>query len=488
MIARNVFVRYVLALLASFKLTSAQNASTPEDEAFGDPVDDAPPTKAYKDAVRVKGIGLKAGEVDTTSAIVWARVPPLDEAHYRRKREFIDWLKSLFIEEDIQVRMRYGLQPDAVDGVWTEWADASDEDDFTKQWNLSGLRPGTEYFYRVEGTDEDMRPLHEPRTGRFRTAPDAASSQEVHFTVVGCQRYDRLDDPKGYAIYKSMERLSPDFAVLTGDTVYMDRGPLKARTVELARDRWRRVYELPYLFDFHAAFPAYWQKDDHDVLRDEAEPSSLPFGELTFQDGLRVFHTHTPIGAVPYRRFRWGSLVEIWLTESREFRDSNRMPDGPEKSLLGEEQKAWLKRTLAASDAAWRILISPTPIVGPDRARFKRDNLSNSAWEHEAEELRTFFANELGDNFFIVAGDRHWQYCSTHPRSGVQEYCCGPATDAHAGGSPGRDRRYHRFHRVEGGFLSISVGRDDVDYAILRLHSVDGQVVFEDRKTRPIKA
>jgi alkaline phosphatase D len=486
MVGRKTFIRAALALLAVIGSAPAQE----DDPAapFGDPDEETPSTKDYREAVRVQGIGVKIGEVGSNSALVWVRTPPLDEAQYRRKRDFIAWLKLLFVEENLQVRMRYGLYPNASDGDWTEWSDAGIETDFTKTWTLAGLTPNTEYFYQVEGADEALRPLHSPRTGRFRTAPDVTQAQSMSFTVVGCQRYDRLDDPKGYAIYGAMARLNPDFTVLTGDTVYMDRGPIKARTLELARDRWRRTYELPYLFEYHAQFPAYWQKDDHDILRDDAGPTSPPFGELTFEQGVQVFRNHTPVGDVPYRSFRWGSLAEVWLLEGREFRDRNTDPDGPRKSLLGPVQKAWLKRTLLASDARWRILITPTPIVGPDRARFKRDNLANSAWEHESEELRSFFASELGANFFIIAGDRHWQYCSTHPQSGVEEYGCGPATDTHAGGSPGHDRRYHRFHRLAGGFLSVSVGRNEADYAVVRLHSVDGQVVFEERKTLPLQS
>ncbi|MDA1235845.1 MAG: alkaline phosphatase D family protein [Acidobacteria bacterium] len=490
MIRRHALVRALLGLLATAGLTLSQDSASSNElaEPDGDPETPTPPTKAYREAVRTKGIGVKVGEIGPTGAILWARVPPADEVHFLRKRDFVAWFKSLFVEADLQVRMKYGLLADASDGAWSGWSGVGEQSDFTAHWPLGDLRPGREYFYQVEGSDEGLRSVHEPRTGRFRTAPKPSASQTVSFTVVGCQRYDRLDDPNGYAIYKSMERLNPDFTVLTGDTVYLDRGPVKARSIELARDRWRRVYELPYLFEYHARVPAYWQKEDHDLLRDEAGPASPPLGELTFEDGLKVFRDHTPVGDVPYRSFRWGSLAEVWLLEGREFRDSNAAPDGPNKSLLGSAQKAWLKSTLAASDASWRILITPTPIVGPDRARFKRDNLSNSAWENESAELRSFFAEELGDNFFIITGDRHWQYCSVDPQGSVEEFCCGPATDAHAGGSPGRDRHYHRFHRVLGGFLSVSVGREDgSDYAVVRLHSVEGQVVFEDRKTRPVR-
>lgn len=465
-------------------LLIAQQSET-RDPYSGDPPRETKPSQAYFNANRVKGIGLKVGEVTATSAIVWTRVPPVDEVAYRKKREAVAWLKSLFFEEDIQVRMRMGRRKDLSDASWRIWRDADVEDDFTERWTVDGLLPGTTYYVEIEGADAERRPIYPIRRGSFRTAPAPDDPAPVVFTVVTGQRYDRLDHPDGFEIYPSMAQLNPSFAVLTGDTVYFDRGPLKAHTLELARDRWRRLYELPRVADFHTSIPAYWEKDDHDVLRDDVSPYSRPYGQLTFEDGLNLFRTYTPVGERPYRRFRWGGLLEIWLTEVREFRDRNLAPDGPDKSILGEEQKRWLKETMASSDAVWRILVSPTPVVGPDRPRNKHDNHANRAWRTEGDELREFFADELGDNSFIIAGDRHWQYHSVHPDTGVEEYACGPASDAHAGGSPGYDDEYHRFHREGGGFLSVSVLRADRrDEAVIRLHGVDGSVAYEDRWSR----
>jgi len=479
---RRAFRRFWIAAASLVLAVAVAQEQTPPS---GDPIRETAPSKAYRNAVRVKGLGLKIGEVSSTSAIIWSRVPPVDEIAYRKKREAISWLRALFFEEDLQLRMRVGLRADLSDAQWHIWRDADLEDDFTEQWTLENLRPGTRYYLEVQGADEERQPLYESRRGSFRTAPAATEPAPVTFTAVTGQRYDRLDHPEGFEIYPSMAALDPSFAVMTGDTVYFDRGPLKAQTLELARNHWRRIYELPRLLDFHSRIPTYWEKDDHDILSDDASPYSKPFGELTFEDGLRLFRMHTPIGEVPYRRFRWGRLLEVWLPEVREFRDANQAPDGPDKSMLGEEQKAWLKRTLAASDASWRVVVNPTPIVGPDRPRYKHDNHANRAWAHEGDELRQFFA-DLGDNFFIVAGDRHWQYHSIDPVTGVDEYACGPTTDAHAGGSPGFDEEYHQFHRVGGGFLSVSVKRENNrDIAAIRLHDVHGEVVYEDAKQRP---
>ena len=63
------------------------------------------------------------------------------------------------------------------------------------------------------------------------------------------------------------------------------------------------------------------------------------------------------------------------------------MPDGPDKTLWGAEQIAWLKSTLLESDATFKLLISPTPLVGPDDA-YKIDNHTNhKGFRHEGREF-----------------------------------------------------------------------------------------------------
>ena len=60
----------------------------------------------------------------------------------------------------------------------------------------------------------------------------------------------------------------------------------------------------------------------------------------------------------------------------------------------------------------------------------------------------------------------------------LREFSCGPASDSHAGGSPGEDPQIQPFHRVKGGFLSVSVYQNDgVAEIAFRHHDVHGEVV-----------
>lgn len=186
------------------------------------------------------------------------------------------------------------------------------------------------------------------------------------------------------------------------------------------------------------------------------------------------------MGEKTYRTFRWGKGLQIWLTEGRDFRSPNNMPDGPEKTIWGREQLEWLKSSLLASDAEFKVLISPTPVVGPDRGN-KADNHSNATFGQEGNAFRKWVQdNKLTGNFFTCCGDRHWQYHSVDPATGLNEFACGAASDKHAGGSPGLDPEFHKFHCVKGGFLTISVSRPaEVPTIAFRHHDVEGAVVYE---------
>jgi alkaline phosphatase D len=71
-------------------------------------------------------------------------------------------------------------------------------------------------------------------------------------------------------------------------------------------------------------------------------------------------------------------------------------------------------------------------------------------------------------------------YHSVDPLTGLNEFSAGAASDAHAGGSPGLDPEFHKFHRMLGGFITVNVARTNSQPTItFRHHDVDGGVVYE---------
>lgn len=455
--------------------------------------------------------GIKIGEVTDTSAIVWTRLTaaetrvrpeaPVPTVRYRDP-------KTGEIAEETEGRpdrapvVEYpnGVTVDQLEGaapgcagqvrvVYTErginawsltaWLSVDPERDFTRAFPLEGLKPDTQYVLRVESRADEKTDIASTVSGQFKTAPAPNAPARVTFTVTTGQEYNDKDVPDGFRMYAAMMELSPDFFVHTGDILYYDK---LAKTLPLARWHWQRMYSLPTNMLFHQNVPSYFIKDDHDTWMNDCWPAmqSRFMGEFTFAQGQAVFREQVPMGEKTYRTVRWGKDLQVWFVEGRDFRSPNDMPDSKEKTIWGAVQKEWFKRTVAESDAAFRVLVSPTPIVGPDRSS-KNDNHANAGFQHEGDELRAFMAAQK--NMVVVCGDRHWQYVSVDPVTGLREYSCGPASDAHAGGWPKDAKRpEHLYLNVCGGFLAVTVGREhDKPVLIARHYSVDGAVLNENR-------
>ncbi len=359
--------------------------------------------------------------------------------------------------------------------VTTAWMSADPAHDHTRQFRIAALRPGTAHRVRVESRDAQGA-SGASTEGEFKTAPAASAAAPVRFAVVTCGDYPRRDDPaSGHRIYDTMSRLALDFAVHTGDVEYYDKPDPWATSAALARVKWNRLFALPFQRTFHNRTPVYFTNDDHDILKNDAWPGQT-YGSLTWAEGLAIFAEQTPTSPLPYRSFRHGRDLEVWVIEGRRFRTPNDVPDSPAKTILGAEQKAWLFRTIAASSATFKVLATPTPIVGPDRDS-KNDNHANTGFKHEGDELRRFLGAQK--NLIVTCGDRHWQYFSIDPMSGTREFGCGPMSDVHAGGykpQPG-DEAIQKFFRLGGGFLTLATRPSGPTATLeIRHHAVDGTV------------
>lgn len=422
--------------------------------------------------------GTRVGEVTSDTAVVWTRLtahPTRNNDGLKSGTASVEKLEGACPGMVGRVRLRYGTREDLGDATATDWKDVTEATDFIHQFRLAGLKPATAYYYASETAGPGGMPLHGAFRGQFETAPAADTAAAVRFCVMSCQGYPDRGHPDGHHIYPAMLALRPRFGVLTGDLVYYDNDPPRANTAALARYHWERMFSLPRLIAFNRGVGTYWLKDDHDTLDNDSWPGRK-MGALTFAEGQKIFRQQAPLTDGPgYRTFRWGRDLQLWLTDGRDHRSPNNRPDGPDKTIWGVEQKAWFKRTVAASTATWKVLISPTPLVGPDRIN-KNDNHANAAFRHEGDEIRGWLKDNVPDHFFVICGDRHWQYHSVHPRTGLHEFSVGAASDEHAGGTSGENKNYHRFHRVKGGFLSVSVAEQGITF---RHHDVHGAVVYE---------
>jgi alkaline phosphatase D len=459
--------------------------------------------------------GIKIGEVTDNSAIIWVRLTtdslPMGLENPLPVIKYKDPSSGSVVEEISGDRNAYspvvsypeGYDISTIKGAttgmegevivyykpensmhWdqTDWIRVDPNKDFTRLIELSGLVANSDYDLKIVSRYPDHDGIGESISGTFKTAPAADEISEVLFAVSTGQAYGDQDAPGGgYKIYSSMLNLGIDFFVHTGDILYYDN---LAKSEALARWHWSRMYSLPTNFRFHKNVSSYFIKDDHDTWVNDCWPGYETnfMGEFTFEQGQAIFLEQVPIRGKTYRTYRWGKDLQIWLMEGRDFRSPNTDPDGPDKTIWGTEQKAWLSQSVRESDATFKMLISPTPIVGPDRLN-KHDNHSNKDFTYEGNEIRRFIAEQ--GNMYVVCGDRHWQYISIDDETGIREYSCGPASNEHAGGW-GNDmiRPEHHYLNVTGGFLTARSTRVNDDPMLIMTHySVDGEMLNSDTLT-----
>ena len=271
----------------------------------------------------------------------------------------------------------------------------------------------------------------------------------------------------GFPAFDAIRKLKPDFFISTGDSVYYDI-PLRtlAMTPDAMRRKWREVLLQPRAIELFSTAPTYWEKDDHDTRYDDCDATGNRKPSLT--DGIRVFKEQVPVvdpAPKTYRTHRVSKDLQIWLPEGRDYRSPNAMPDGPEKSIWGAEQLAWLKKTLLESKATFKVLILPTPMVGPD-GPVKRDNHVNfDGFRHERDAFfRWVKEQKLVDRgLLIICGDRHWQYHSIDP-GGIEEFSTGAFVTNNArpgekdsSDPEGKIRQPFTSPKPVGGFLLVTV-------------------------------
>ena len=340
-------------------------------------------------------------------------------------------------------RFEIAETPDFKNPRRTSWLEAKADGDYIIKTRVDALSPATTYHYRViHGKNENHTQTSTAAT--FKTLPAPAQSAPVDFIMISCLNHAFFhhgqdahpaaapkDRALGYPALEAIHRLAPGFVILNGDCVYYDHPwATRAKTPSELRKKWHEQYAMPRFVRLFATTSTYWLKDDHDHRYNDSdttgdlEPSNA-LGIATFREQVPITDPRDP-AACTYRSHRMGRDLQVWFIEGRDHRSPNDMPDGPEKSLWGKEQRAWLQRTLLESDATFKILVSPTPMIGPDDG-YKKDNHANlKGFHHEGRAFLDWLRqNNIGpDQFLVLCGDRHWKYHSIDP-SGYSEFSCG---------------------------------------------------------------
>jgi alkaline phosphatase D len=463
--------------------------------------------------------GVLVGEVTATTAILQTRLtaaPKLDATG------------------DIPgaagfVRFEISPERNFMGSRFTGWTQARATSDHIVKAFVDGLKPGTTYFYRAlyQPTDRNgpsPARANDNSAGSFKTLPAASTAAPVNFVLTSCLNYSFFreghkggknakgmpaytgaDRELGYPALEPLAKLAPDFVIIDGDCVYYDHpAATAARTQKELRKKWHEQYAMPRFVSLFSRTATYWLKDDHDYRKNDSDPTGdyEPSHDL----GIATFREQAPItnpadrNPVTYRTHRIGRDLQLWMVEGRDYRSANNLPDGPAKTIWGAEQRAWLQRTLQESDATFKILISPSPLIGPDDGS-KRDNHVNPrGFKHEGETFLAWLKDHgvKPGQFYILSGDRHWKYHSQHA-TGFEELTCGALNreNSRLGRNPGdpqstdpeaKVKQFYTDSPMSGGFLQVSVS-PSAGGGAARIHFKHyddrGAVLYEHTRAAP---
>jgi len=327
--------------------------------------------------------GIQSGDVGQSSATVWTRA-----------------------DRPSRMVVEVSTRPDFKHSWRVPGALLTPRSDFTGKTVVSGLPDGADVYYRVTAVDlADPRRAAEPLTGHFRTVPCRA--RDVSFLWsgdLGGQGYGIDPALGGYRIYGAMAALDADFILCNGDNVYADDPieatftdpggvvfhnlvtPEKSKVAETL-DEYRGQYKYNLLDEklraFYAQVAQIQQWDDHETHNNwyPGEILSDPLYTEKRVDVLKyrsrqAWHEYMPLAPRYdaeeriYRVLHHGPLLDVFVLDMRWYRDANSTDkqtfnDG---GILGSEQARWLKRSLAASTATWKVISNDMPlgIVVPD--------------------------------------------------------------------------------------------------------------------------
>jgi phosphodiesterase/alkaline phosphatase D-like protein len=387
-------VRLVAALVAVTALAlvvAASNAATP-----------------------VFRFGVAAGEITSTSAILWTRAPA---------------------SGNTRLVVRLGSQV-----VAARVLQASAASDLTVQSRVTGLRPGRRYTYLF------THGARASETGAFTTAPAPTADRRIRFAISGDA--DATPGQSGAAvfdrfrIYARMAAERNDFNINLGDTIYSDSGVAgpPARTRAEKWQKYKLGLALPPLRRLRASTGLYSHWDDHEFVNDF---SRSEHGGAIYAAGVQAFRDYSPAAysreSGLYRSVRWGRHLELFFLDERSFRSGKvttgcgndlaptapqpvrdafaslapglRAPvppacltaiNDPTRTMLGARQYAAFTNAIKASRATWKVVVNEVPIQQYYALPYDR-------WEGYAAErerlLRSLQANTK--NVVFLTTDAH---------------------------------------------------------------------------------
>jgi alkaline phosphatase D len=381
--------------------------------------------------------GVASGDPLTDRVMLWTRVTPGGNAAQSGTVVDVQW--------------RIATDPALTQVVARGNARTAPERDFTVKVDAGGLQPGRPYYYAFD-TGGERSPI-----GRTRTLP-AGSVDRLRLALVCCSNY-----PSGFFnVYRCVaNRPDLDAVVHVGDYIYEFQNGIygdgsgllripepRREAVTLSDYRIRyATYRLdPDLQDAHRQHPFIAVWDDHELTNEAwaggAANHNPEQGEgdwaVRQAAAYRAYLEWMPIRESPgegirlYRSFRFGTLVDLLMLDTRGLRDRQAASRDvaaladPRRTILGAAQEAWLFDELRSSQraaTAWRVL--GQQVIFSRVAPPGWPVLSSDPWDgYQAARDRIFdcLESERVRNVAILSGDFHSSWALDVARDPWRQY------------------------------------------------------------------
>jgi alkaline phosphatase D len=326
-------------------------------------------------------LGVASGDPTPTGVVLWTRLAPDPLAGGGMPTAVVDVNWELASDDRFRSIVQSGT------------AKARPELGHSVHVEVEGLRPGREYWYRFHAGGDVSR------TGRTVTAPAAgAPVDRLRFAVCGCNDWE-----SGYfTAFRHLAEEHFDFVFHTGDYIY-------ETAAEPGYVRQHNGGELYTLVDYRNRYALY--KSDRDLqLAHESAPFIVSWDDHEVSDNYagdfdedgtppelfllrraaayQAYYEMMPLraSALPvgshmklYRRFQFGTLIDLSVLDTRQWRTDQPCGDGartgcsaaldPRQTMMGAEQEKWLFDNLATASAAWTVIGQQVYTFAYDRSR-----------------------------------------------------------------------------------------------------------------------
>lgn len=277
---------------------------------------------------------------------------------------------------------------------------ANASNDFCVAPMIEGLAPATAYFYRFKF--DGVLDRYQPLPYRTKTAPRGRATFRAAFGSCA-----RLQIDTEQRIFSVAQALEPDLMFFLGDNIYAD----SVEPAALA-DLYRRQREIERLRPFIRSTPSLAIWDDHDFALNDSDRTN-PIRD----QALALFKNYwaNPSHGLPnvpgiFFKYEYGG-VDFFFLDGRYYRHPTDY-EGADKSMLGPEQKAWLKDQLRASRAPFKVLVS-----GGGFSKAEANGDSWAVYQAERNELFDFIRDNRIEGVFGISGDSHMGELNCVPRS-----------------------------------------------------------------------